>query len=190
MRRALPYIMGAAVLALLAVGLIQAGIESGKDEGPKFNLDAALAQLEGAPAPLAALHAQESALLEEERFAGRLRELRGHPVVVNKWAAWCGPCRAEFPVFQRVSTRLGKEVAFVGLNSFDNNQNAKEFLGRFPVPFPSYVDPDEELARSIGAPANFPITVFYRSDGKREYVHQGPYDSEADLIADIDRYAR
>jgi thiol-disulfide isomerase/thioredoxin len=190
MRRSLPFALGAAVVALLVVGLLQAGGGGGTEKGPKFDLDAALAQLEGAPAPLAALHEQPSALLPEAEFEDRLKELKGHPVVINKWASWCGPCRAEFPVFQRVSTRLGKEVAFLGLNSFNNRDEAQEFIGRFPVPFPSYVDPDEKLARSIGAPANFPITVFYRADGKREYVHQGPYETDADLIADIDRYAR
>ena len=190
MRRSLPFILGAAVVAVLVIGLLQTSSGGEKDDGPKFSLQAALAQLKGAPEPLAALHDQPSELLPEAEFKTRLKALKGHPVVVNKWAAWCGPCRAEFPVFQRLSTRLGKDVAFVGLNSFDNRDNAEEFLGSFPVPYPSFVDPDEKLARSIGAPTIFPITVFYRADGKRAYVHQGPYETDADLLADIERYAR
>src|SRR5687768_1511993 len=102
MRRSLPFILGAAVIAILVIGLIQASSGDREDEGPPFVLGDALQQLEGAPAPLAALHAQPAELVEGD-FEDRLAELKGYPVVVNKWGSWCGPCRAEFPIFQRVS---------------------------------------------------------------------------------------
>ena len=188
MRRWLPILLGAALVAVLVVGLLQAG---GKEAEPteKFDLETALSDLRGAPAPLAGLHEQSNELLASG-FEERLEALRGHPVVVNKWASWCGPCRAEFPVFQRVSTRLGKEVAFLGLNSTDNRDDAAEFLEGFPVPFPSYVDPRGNLAADNGFGKYFPTTVFFDARGKRAYVKQGEYRTDADLLADIDRYAR
>ena len=49
-----------------------------------------------------------------DAFRRQLAALRGYPVVVNKWASWCGPCRFEFPFFQRLVTKRGKQVAFLG----------------------------------------------------------------------------
>jgi cytochrome c biogenesis protein CcmG, thiol:disulfide interchange protein DsbE len=193
-KRALPWILGVLILtAVLVAGLSQAGgggeDESGSEAAP-FDLQAALAQLEGAPPPLAALHEQSSQLLDGgvPAFERRLEELRGTPVVINKWASWCGPCRAEFPVFQRVATERGKEIAFLGSNSGDSTQPARDFLARYPIPFPSYLDPDEKIARAIKAPANYPITVFVDGKGRTAFIHQGPYETEQDLTADIDRY--
>jgi thiol-disulfide isomerase/thioredoxin len=191
-KRALPWILGVLMLtAVLVAGLSQAG---GGDEqeasAPPFDLQAALTQLEGAPEPLAALHEQSSELLDGgvPAFEERMKELRGTPVVINKWASWCGPCRSEFPVFQRVATERGKEIAFLGSNSGDSTGPARDFLAEYPIPFPSYLDPDEKIAQAIKAPANYPITVFVDARGKTAFIHQGPYESDRDLNADIDRY--
>ena len=65
---------------------------------------------------------------------------------------------------------------------------ARRFLRASPLPFPSYVDPDEDIAKTIRAPANYPITVFFDAQGKLVYAHQGGYRREADLAADLKRY--
>src|SRR5213079_1630940 len=78
--------------------------------------------LAGSPAPLQSLHSQSGELLNggTGAFKARLASLKGHPVVVNKWASWCGPCRAEFPLFQKLGVQLGRNVAFIGVNTQDN----------------------------------------------------------------------
>lgn len=152
----------------------------------------ATAALRGSPAPLAALHAQANRLLEGGRdaFEARLAKLEGRPVVVNKWASWCGPCRAEFPYFQRLAVQRGKEVAFLGVNANDNDDDARRFLDRFPVTYPSYKDPNLEVSAVFkGVPA-FPTTAFYDSKGELAYVKQGGYPTERKLAEDIARYAR
>jgi cytochrome c biogenesis protein CcmG, thiol:disulfide interchange protein DsbE len=195
MRRLLLVLGLFGLVGVLAIGLAQAG--GGEEADPVSPPSAGItpaemrAELAGAPAELAALHEQAGELLPggTDAFAARLRELRGRPVVVNKWASWCGPCRLEFPSFQEEATARGREVAFVGINAGDQRAAAARFLKRYPVPFPSYEDPDEAIARSVGAPANYPITVFYDRRGRRAYIHQGGYRDREQLTRDIERYA-
>lgn len=123
-------------------------------------------------------------------FEKRLQEARGRPVVVNKWASWCPPCRAEFPYFARQSKKHRGEVVFLGLDAEDNDADAARFLAEFPVGFPSFRDPDSQIAASINAAVSFPTTVFIDSKGKQAYVRQGGYAREDDLAEDIERYAR
>ncbi len=147
-------------------------------------------ELADAPPNLAALVAQQNELLGGgvEAFTGRLEDLRGHPIVVNKWASWCGPCRAEFPFFQSQAAEHGDEVAFLGVDSEDNDDAARTFLAEFPVPYPSYTDPDGDLADELGAEIEFPATIFIDSGGEVVYVRRGGYASEDELAADIKRY--
>ncbi len=192
-RRLKLLIAGLGLLAVVfVVGLTQSQPQE-SEAGPQAapSLPEARELLAGAPAPLAGLHRQASALLpgEDRALQARLRELRGHPVVVNKWASWCGPCRAEFPAFQRVSADRGKEVAFIGLNSGDAPAPAKDFLRRFPLSFPSYADPRLKAAQALGIAATFPMTAFYDARGEQTFVHQGPYLDAQALEEDIDRYA-
>jgi cytochrome c biogenesis protein CcmG/thiol:disulfide interchange protein DsbE len=148
-------------------------------------------QLAGAPPKLQSLHNQANQLIggSKDDFQQRLGELRGYPVVVNKWASWCAPCRGEFPAFQKAGVQLGKKVAFLGLDGQDNDGNARKFLKQFPVTYPSYRDPDLKIAPSIQAGVAFPTTIFFDRNGKLVYAHPGPYRTAADLIADIKRYA-
>lgn len=147
--------------------------------------------LSGAPAPLASLYDQAGELLDggKEAYEQRVADLNqeGFPVVVNLWASWCGPCIVETPHFQRVSARLGKRVAFLGVNSQDDNDSASAFLRDNPLPYPSFVDPDKQIHTAVGA-LYLPATVFYDRDGE-SFTKQGFYSSDAQLTADIRRYA-
>lgn len=145
--------------------------------------------LAGAPPALAHLYADGNTIIEggPEAFEEKLAELEGHPVVVNKWASWCGPCRYEFPFFQEAATKRGREIAFIGVNADDSTDAAKTFLAETPLPYPSISDPDNEIEDQIKG-YGFPSTAFYSADGELLYTRQGPYDSAADLNAEIDRY--
>ncbi len=112
------------------------------------------------------------------------------PVVVNKWASWCGPCRFEFPFFESQARKRRGEVVFVGVNSDDNRDDALKFLDEHPVPYDHFEDPRQEIAASFNGVQGFPVTAFYRANGEREFVHFGGYASEEQLAEDIDRYAR
>jgi thiol-disulfide isomerase/thioredoxin len=179
------------LLALAAIALGAAGCGSsgsGDYGGPHPDYKRALA---GAPPPLAALHAQANELLPggTGAYEKRIGQLQGYPVVANVWASWCGPCRFEFPVLQKLSARYGKRVAFVGVDSQDSDDAAKTFLAEAPVPYPSYTDPDQKIADSLGASLGLPDTAFYDRGGELVYLKQGPYAEDSELEADVRRYA-
>src|SRR3954466_7151066 len=181
-----------ALVAVLVVGLSQAGSGGGGEGKSAGGACGELpAQLTGAPAPLAALHDQGCRLLGggPSAYKQRLAELKGHPVVVNQWASWCGPCRAEFPHFQKLSVALGKRVAFMGVDSMDNDGDAAAFLKRYPIVYPSYRDGDGKVAQVFNGVGPLPKTIFYSRSGKLQFVHVGQYRDEAALRRDISRYA-
>ncbi len=184
---------GAAVALLLAVGLLQLTKSSGGTPSGPLDLTLAQmrAQLDGSPPQLAELHEQAGELLDGGTPAvmARLAALRGEPIVINKWASWCEPCREEIGSFQRVSLKFGREVAFIGINSLDTNRaDALGFLHSFPVSYPSYFDQSGQTGIAVTDSSFVPVTVFYDSRGA-EYIRQGPYLSQSKLEQDIRRYA-
>jgi thiol-disulfide isomerase/thioredoxin len=177
------------VLVAAAAALAGCGSSQGGDYGGQHP-DYAEA-LAGSPAPLAALHREANDLLPggEDAYEARLATLRGYPAVVNVWASWCGPCRFEFPHFQRAAADYGKRVAFLGIDTQDSDDAASTFLEEAPVPYPSYTDPGKDIGDAIGASLGLPDTAFYDRSGKLVYLKQGPYNDPAELRADIERYA-
>lgn len=184
---------GLALAVLLAIGLIQLAGRGGSDTvAPTVKLTAAQmrSQLAGSPAPLAALHAQASELLPGGATAlrARLAALHGWPVVINKWASSCEPCKAEFGAFQQVSLELGHRVAFIGIDSGDDPRaEPLRFLKSFPVSYPSYYDPSGQLGVQATDSTFTPVTVIYNRAGEK-YIHQGAYPSAAKLRHDVEFY--
>jgi cytochrome c biogenesis protein CcmG, thiol:disulfide interchange protein DsbE len=180
--------IGATAFALAILGTAGCGLESENGLGGKHpNYAEALA---GAPASLGALYRQGNELLPGglDAYERRIERLRGYPVVVNVWASWCGPCRFEFPAFQQASAEYGKRVAFLGVDSQDSTEEAQEFLGEEPVPYPSFSDPDEEIEDEIGG-RGLPTTAFYDREGELVFLQLKPYTDHSELRADIERYA-
>lgn len=174
------------LLLIAAIG----GCGSSQDENDGTHPDYSKA-LAGAPAPLAALYRQGNKLLPGgvDAYEERIAALRGYPAVVNVWASWCGPCRLEFPHFQQAAASYGKRVAFLGIDKEDSSNAALTFLREEPVPYPSFEDPDEEIADSVGASLGLPDTAFYNREGELVYLKQGPYENYAELKADIELHA-
>jgi cytochrome c biogenesis protein CcmG, thiol:disulfide interchange protein DsbE len=191
--RAFTALACAAVAAVIAVGV--AGLPDGSSTRAPASARLTSAQtrrlLAGSPPALAALHAQGGALLAGGREAvrARLATLRGYPVVINKWASWCAPCKAEFGAFQRAAAEYGRRVAFLGIDSGDSSRaDATAFLRSFPISYPSYYDGGGTIGEMLTDSSFTPVTVFVGRDGRR-FIHQGQYPSVAKLESDVVRYA-
>lgn len=183
-------------LATLVAGLLAASALAGCAGGGGGNPDSRLTlqqatePLTGAPPQLAEVRTQANQLLDGGKgaFDQRIESLKGMPIVVNDWASWCGPCRFEFPFLQSQASKHAKDIAFLGVDSDDSSGSAKTFLGELPLPYPSYSDPDKSIRQELNG-IGYPATVFYDRGGNVVYTHQGQYRTEADLAADIQRYA-
>ncbi len=186
-------------LALAAATLIAAGC--GSDDGgggsgepaastPGNETSAAPPKEKGVPKALAANRAQANVILDEGELQSKLDELEGHPVVVNQWASWCDPCRAEFPYFADSAEANAGEIAFLGIDMQDSREAAEQFLAESPVPYPSVFDPSASQIASLGGGVVSPTTVFIDEKGEIVNVFQGSYASRQDLEQDIERHLR
>lgn len=192
-RRAIVTLACLAVAGLIAVGVsgLPGGSSTDTSKTARLTQARARALLAGSPPALAALHAQGGKLLDGggRGLHARLAALKGYPVVIDKWASWCVPCREELPAFQRASAEYGKRVAFIGLDSGDTGRaDAVAFSKSLPLSYPSFYDPSGSVGEQITDSSFTPVTVFIARDGKR-YIHQGQYPTVGKLREDIERYA-
>lgn len=187
---------GAAAAAAAAVALAGCGgggeVNPAASEiepaAPPVSKATAARRLARAPAALRANAADANRLAGEgaDGLKARLAKLRGHPVVINVWASWCGPCREEFPYFAHAVRAHGHEVAFIGVDLSDNRGAAEKFLRKSPPGFASIFDPKSEAGRMLGAGRALPTTYFIGRDGKQLNRKIGAY-SDADALQDAVR---
>jgi thiol-disulfide isomerase/thioredoxin len=194
-RRFVAVLAGLTLIALIAVGISE--LPGSSDTGgasARLTPTRVSALLAGSPYVLAALHAQAGEILSggTSAFYARLAKLKGYPIVINKWASWCVPCREEFGAFQRASAEYGRRVAFLGIDSGDSSRSqALAFLKSFPVSYPSYYDQNEELGEQVTDSSSTPVTVIIARDGSSSaspFIYQGQFPSVAKLEEDIQRY--
>ena len=118
-----------------------------------------------------------------------LAEYRGQPVVVNFWASWCPPCRAEARDLERVSQAYrDRGVVFLGVDIQDTEDEARRFLREYDVTYPNVRDVTNALAVSYGV-NGIPSTYFVDRDGRVAGSRTGPLD-ERRLVAQIEELLR
>jgi thiol-disulfide isomerase/thioredoxin len=113
----------------------------------------------------------------------RLGDWKGRILVVNYWATWCPPCRAEMPGFSRLAQKYGtKNVQFVGIG-IDNADKVIQFAKDSPVSYPLTIGTPEHLALAgqLGNPAQgLPFTLLLDAEGRLHSVKLGRM-TESDL---------
>lgn len=106
------------------------------------------------------------------------------PAIVNVWASWCLPCRAEAPLLEQAFQTYGSEVEFIGIDVQDNQPDARAFLAEFGLGFDHFFDKNREIANHY-AGIGTPITFFFGPGGELITTHNGVID-ERTLALNID----
>jgi cytochrome c biogenesis protein CcmG, thiol:disulfide interchange protein DsbE len=135
-----------ALIALLVYGVAGAGDSSTIDDAVKAG--------EKPAAPTRSLPALDGG-------EGSLEDWRGKPVIVNFWASWCEPCKAEAPLLERAHARLkARGGTVLGVTVSDASEDSRKFMREEGITFPSLRDVDRKLAEdfeTIAVPETFAV---------------------------------
>ena len=161
-RSAAPFAVILAAAAL--VGLLVYGVAQRRDNR---TLDQAVAK-GGAPV------APDRALPVLDGSGDRtLASFRGKPVVLNFWASWCTPCRQEAPLLEQAQKRLAAHGGtVVGVTFRDTTPDARAFVRKYGLTYPSLRDVDGKLAESYGTRA-LPETFVIDDQGRVRAISRG-----------------
>lgn len=103
----------------------------------------------------------------------RLKELSGQVVLVNFWASWCGPCRKEMPLLDKLHTKYSAMgFTVLGVNVEEKNQAAIDFISEMGVSFPILLDSENNVSKQYDVEA-MPTTVIIDRKGTKRYTHYG-----------------
>ena len=139
-------------------------------------------------APLLPTTANALPTTDAAGFEALLAQLRGTPVVVNVWATWCEPCKAEAPRLTAAHDRFGDRVQFLGVDILDSRDSAAGFIADYGIEYPSLFDPAGAIRDSLGQFVQ-PVTAFYGRGGDLRHVVAGEITSE-ELEAEVHEIAR
>lgn len=170
----------APVLALLSIAVVSACSAADETPAPFAGCGALTAAPPSAAPASAAAPATTLPDLRLPCFTGdeqiALRELRG-PAVINLWASWCGPCRTELPVMQRLADRADGRLTVLGVDTGDSRDDGGSFAVAAGVTMPTLFDAERKLLNAVGR-ITLPVTIFVDSAG-RSYVHPLPLDARS-----------
>jgi cytochrome c biogenesis protein CcmG/thiol:disulfide interchange protein DsbE len=155
-----------ALIALLAFGVAH--------QGTNTSIDAAVAAGKPPPAP------SQSVALPMLGAHGResLKDLRGKVVLLNVFASWCDPCKAEAPVLERAQKELAKHNGTVlGVTYLDNSSDSEQFVRREHITYPVIRDVDSNFVRSFGTNA-VPETFVINRQGRIVALRRYQLDSK------------
>jgi thiol-disulfide isomerase/thioredoxin len=120
----------------------------------------------GHPAPAFTLDSPEGETLT-------LSELKGRPVILNFWATWCAPCRAEIPALEAASQKIGERGVILGVNVGEDPAQVARFAAELGMTYSIVLDPEAEVSRLYRVRA-LPTTYFIDARGVITDIYTGP----------------
>ena len=174
LRRSRTHVMVLPLLMLLSM----AATCGGSDPNLPGPSDVGPAARNAATASLLPTHVAELPTFDVETYRRLLTQLRGTPVVVNIWAAWCGPCRAEASLLHGASQTYGDRVQFLGVDILDSLGGARGFIEEHGLAYPSIFDPSGAIRDSLGMIGQ-PVTIFYDAGGNVVSTWEGQLSKDA-----------
>jgi thiol-disulfide isomerase/thioredoxin len=107
----------------------------------------------------------------------KLASFKGKPIVVNFWATWCGPCRAEIPSLVELNTEYGaqgKDVVILGISVDDPIEKLKPYATQMKMNYPVLVgNGRDDVQDAFGPLWGIPVTVFIDREGRIAKKHSG-----------------
>lgn len=172
------------LVSILVWGVAQTGGVAGRP-----GVNNSLGEVSFEPKPAADF---EITLFNSESPGGeilRLSDLKGKVVMVDFWSSWCPPCRAEAPTLAQVYRDYeGQPVEFIGIDIWDTEKGARDYLSRYGVTFPTGEDPQGRIAVEYGL-SGIPEKFFIDGDGiiRRKFI--GPMSRDL-LVGLLDEYLK
>jgi peroxiredoxin len=179
----------ATVIALLAISIpfvwnhdaraesetaITGGVEAGPALTPVSAHDADAADEQGGACPADAKPAPDWTLPGLDGKTHKLSDYKGKVVLLNFWATWCGPCKAEIPAFVELQDQYRKDLTIIGLSVDDPLDKAKAFASEYKVNYPMVLGENhEDIQDAYGPIWGIPASFIISRDGKICKKHMG-----------------
>lgn len=150
---------------------------------------------DGSPPPKAIADTlPDIAFADRHGVTRRLSDWKGRPLLVNFWAPWCAPCRAEIPLLERLSrARAGQGLQVIGI-AVDSRATVLDYARRAAIQYPLLIgeQPGQEAVRALGMEPVFPFSVFVDTRGRIVTLKIGALRADQaalilDRLYDLDR---
>ena len=116
-----------------------------------------------------------------------LGDLKGQVVLINFWATWCGPCRKEMPLLEKIQKKYAPlGFTMLGVNVEEDTRMMDAFLKDVPVSFPILLDPVNGVSKLYNVSA-MPSTVIVDRKGNVRFIHQGYQPGDESKYQDLIR---
>ena len=114
----------------------------------------------------------------------KLSDFKGKPLMINIWASWCGPCRAEIGSLERLAQRYnGKQFNLIGISTDDYRNRADTFIKQTNITFENFLDSKLFLENMLGA-NTIPLTIFVDANGRVLEKVRGSYEWDSPIAID------